>query len=221
MSRFLDLTGNVFGRLTVIKYYGKDKWGKSRWTCLCDCGNQKIVQEGHLKDGHTRSCGCLQKETVIKRSTIHNHSKRNKESRTYISWKNMNHRCNNPNRPDYKYYGGRIPPITVCKRWSNKNPKGFENFLEDIGEISENKEIDRINNDGNYDLSNCKLSTRKDQMRNTRNSIYVIFNNENRLLIELSEEYNIPYKILWQRINRDKMSIKKALMTPVRKWKRQ
>lgn len=80
-------------------------------------------------------------------------------------------RCNNPNYHHYKDYGGRNPPITVCKRWDIKKGGSFENFLEDMGECPIGKSLDRINNDGNYKPSNCCFSTPKQQANNRRNNI--------------------------------------------------
>ncbi len=144
-----DITGKKFGRLTVIKYVSKNVKGNYRWSCVCDCGKEKIIIGDNLKNGHTQSCGCLRIEQLAKRSIKHGHNSRNKMSSTYKTWASMVQRCTNPNDPSYDRYGGRR--IFVCSRWST-----FENFLEDMGERPENKSIDRIDNDGNYCKSNCK-----------------------------------------------------------------
>ena len=117
-----DITGQKFGKLTVLKPTKKRKNGNVVWLCLCDCGNIREVVSGNLQSGHTQSCGCLQKKLLIKRNTIHGGC----NTPTYKSWKQMFKRCRETNRKDYKYCGGR--GIKVCKRWHK-----FENFLEDMG----------------------------------------------------------------------------------------
>ena len=106
--KFIDLTGQKFGILIVIKYCGKNKWGQSLRLCKCDCGKQKIISGNSLRQGITKSCGC--KEGNLK----HVYAKYKRKSRIYNIWADMNRRCNNKNRKDYKYYGGRNSPIIVC-----------------------------------------------------------------------------------------------------------
>jgi len=166
----IDLSGQKFNRLLVIEDTGKRrKNGTIIWLCKCDCGNFIKTSKDNL-DRATKSCGCLQKEITGQRSKgnsyclKHGHWSGGKASRTWKSWNSMKHRCLNENAPNYKYYGGR--GITICDRWLNKN--GFENFLEDMGERPEGTSIDRVDNEGNYQPSNCKWSTPKEQINNRR-----------------------------------------------------
>jgi len=163
--KFIDLIGKRFGKLTPIKYIGKNKYGKSLLLCKCNCGNEKIIVGSSLKSGHTKSCGCLIKENrgVLK----HGHAKRGKESITHRSWSDMLQRCNNPNYKRYQDYGGR--GITVCDRWLPEN-NGFINFLKDMGERPKGKSLDRIENNKGYYPKNCKWSTPKEQCNNKRNN---------------------------------------------------
>jgi hypothetical protein len=209
--KFTDLIGQKFGRLTPIKYIGKNKHGQSKWLCLCGCGNKKEILGYHLTTGNTKSCGCYCKSGDYK--IKHGHSRREKQSKTYLAWKNMNQRCNNSHRPDYKYYKN----IKVCYRWSNKNPHGFENFLKDIGEIPQELTLDRINNNKGYYPNNYRLVNMKIQCNNRRNDLIFTFNNKTQHLIDWSKEYNINYSTLYGRIFRYKMSIEKALITPLRR----
>jgi hypothetical protein len=118
-----DLTGMVFGRLTIIKMAPRNSRHIS-WECVCFCGTKIIVSGGHLTSGHTQSCGCLWKEAI----THHNHNLNDTKTRTYTSWEHAKYRCTNRNNDAYKNYGGRN--IQMCDRWKNS----FSNFLMDMGE---------------------------------------------------------------------------------------
>jgi hypothetical protein len=159
MPKFIDLTGQVFGRLTVIGFAEKRK-ALSYWRCKCDCGNERAAYAGHLKSGHTASCGCIHREVV----TTHGMAK----SLTYKIWQSMIQRCANSKDRCYPDYGGR--GITVCDRWLNS----FESFIEDMGERpSKDHSIDRIDNGKGYSPDNCRWATRKEQQRNRRSNRWV------------------------------------------------
>lgn len=160
MNRFIDLTGQKFGRLLADKYIDKDKNGISMWQCKCDCGNIKIVRGLSLKNGDTKSCGCLQKERSILKNTRHGYS----HLQIYYIWNNMVQRCTNINHKQYKDYGGRR--IKVCKRWMK-----FENFYKDVGNPPDGLTLDRVDNNGNYCLKNHRWATPKEQANNRRTSL--------------------------------------------------
>lgn len=123
----------------------------------------------------------------------------------------MKRRCNDPNNKEYKNYGAR--GIKVCKKWNK-----FKNFLKDMGEPPSSKhKIDRIDNNKGYYKSNCRWATQREQARNTRRNRLLTFKNKTQLMIEWSEEMNIQYKVLSDRINKLKWSVEKALTEPVRK----
>lgn len=162
MSGFIDMTGQKYSRLTVISFEGYNKHRQSTWLCICECGVEKIVLGASLKTGATQSCGCLNIEKISERFTTHGHRKSKKRPSEYQVWASMIQRCTNPNVDKYKDYGGR--GITVCDRW-----RDFENFLADMGKRTSKKHsIDRIDVNGNYELGNCKWSTRTEQVRNIR-----------------------------------------------------
>lgn len=212
MSQFIDLTDKIFGMLAIIKRIGTDKWGQSRWLCMCDCGNKTIVVGSSLKRGLTQSCGCLNKEKVIKRSTKHGHCRRGKVTGFYKSWQDMIKRCTDPNCTHYSNYGGR--GIVVCKRWLK-----FENFLKDMGEAPLGLTLDRMKNEKGYYKENCRWATSIEQARNRRNNLYVPYNGENRLFVELCEEHNISYHIVYARIYKLNWLPERALTEPVRRRK--
>lgn len=159
MGKFIDLTNKIFGRLTVMEYHSKSKYGYVLWNCQCECGNTKIVSSGHLINNQTISCGCWPKERCSKLNLTHGEALKTKE---YNSWMCMKARCANKNNARYKYYGGR--GITVCGRWINS----FENFLADMGRAPSSKHtLDRYpNKNGNYEPGNVRWATPKEQAQN-------------------------------------------------------
>lgn len=130
----------------------------------------------------------------------------------------MIQRCTNPNNSAYKNYGGRIPPINVCKKWLNKK-NGFQNFLKDIGNIPEGLTLDRIDNAKDYKPNNWKLSTRKEQQRNTRRNINIPSNGKFLCLKDYCEKLNISYDMVRTRTSRG-MSIEEAIITPIKRRKK-
>ena len=155
--KLLDFTGNKFGRLTIIKRDIENKIPRM-WLCICDCGVKKSVRMDHLKNGRTVSCGCHKTELAINRLTSHGMTK----TRTYRIWRDMINRCHYENYPERHLYGGR--GITVCDRWRYS----FENFLADMGVCPDGLSIDRKDSNGNYEPTNCKWSTSKEQANNRR-----------------------------------------------------
>ena len=154
-----DLTGKQFGRLTVQHRAENAADGHSRWLCVCSCGQSITVNSNNLKTPGIKSCGCVTKERVSQLNLTHGKTK----TKEFKTWDSMKQRCTNPKSDSYKDYGGR--GITVCERWMNS----FENFLADMGAApSKSHSIDRINVDGNYEPSNCKWSTAKEQRANQR-----------------------------------------------------
>ena len=149
--------GDKYHRWTVISK-DEQKTIRTKWICLCDCGNKKLVQSNHLTSGASKSCGCLLAQKNIELRQTHGLSK----SRIYRIWRNMINRCHYEKYAERHLYGGR--GIIVCDRWRYS----FENFLLDMGIPDDCMSIDRIDVDGNYEPSNCKWSTAKEQAANRR-----------------------------------------------------
>ncbi len=162
MGKIKDLTGQKFGRLTVIKMSELDRWKQAKWLCMCDCGNVVNVKSGNLRIGHTQSCGCLQKEATSKSNTTHGKRK----TRLYRIFIHMKDRCYRESDKRYKDYGGR--GITICQEWLN-DFQAFYDWAMANG-YKEDLTIDRIDVNGNYEPSNCRWTTWEEQAKNKRNS---------------------------------------------------
>jgi hypothetical protein len=164
----IDMLGKRFGRLVVIAEGDSTKSGNKRWVCQCDCGSTTLSVGAGLRNGTTKSCGCLARENSIARSTTHGKS----HTRLHRIWLGMRNRCYYKYQANYKDYGAR--GIAVCEEWRDS----FEAFYAwaIANGYSENLSLDRINNDGNYEPSNCRWATRKEQSNNSRRNTFVEIN---------------------------------------------
>lgn len=191
-KRFRDIEGNRFGRLIAIKYAGKDSRKSSMWNCLCDCGTSKIISSNKLIKGNTKSCGCLHKEVASGLLATH----RKTRTAEYVAWVGIKGRCLNTENKNYSNYGGR--GIGIDDRWA----ESFENFLDDMGnKPTPSHSIDRIDNDGNYSLENCRWATKKVQARNRRITRTIEYNGESKSLAEWAEVTGIHRATIASRIS--------------------
>ena len=210
MKKYADLTGQRFGELVVLNYSHSNDG--TYWNCICDCGKQTIVRATSLKYGSTKSCGCGSLKAAMKNIENHRNSGHGM-SRTRINecWRNINRRCYKKNNARYINYGAR--GITVCDEWKN-DFMSFYNWAMTNG-YSDDLTIDRINNDGNYEPSNCRWATKKQQNNNTTRNIYISYKNETKTLAEWAEFFGLTYSTLKHRIERN-WAIEKAFVTPQR-----
>ena len=162
MGKAFDLTGIRFGMLIVIRRVENGPNRTTRWLCKCDCGNEKVVARRELMNGDTRSCGCYRKQS--NRDRFKRPGGKLDYPRLYRAWHNMRMRCYYPNCEGYKWYGGR--GITVCKEW-NEDFGPFRDWALSHGYTDE-LTLDRIDNDGNYEPSNCRWVSMKEQCANRR-----------------------------------------------------
>ena len=211
MSGFIDLTGRRFGNLVVLNSVPNeiktDKQGTTYWMCRCDCGKEHLANGVSLRRGHTTSCGC--KQGCLKHGLRY--------TRLYHIWDAMVGRCFRKSHVGYTYYGGR--GITLCDEWLGEN--GFINFYNwAMGNgYQDNLTIDRIDVNGNYEPSNCRWTTMKEQSNNKRNNRYLTFNNKTQSMKKWSEELHITYQTISARLDRLGWSVEKTLSTPIQNKK--
>lgn len=182
-KRAKDITGQRFGKLTVLAFHGLSE-GKSqiaKWLCQCDCGNTTVAFVTVLNSGRKTTCGCEKGQRISERIAKHGQH----GTPTYLSWRSMKARCLNPSSPDYADYGGR--GITVCDRWASS----FEAFLADMGERPTGLTLDRVDTNGNYEPGNCQWSTPKKQASNRRNNSLITYKGEEMTISEFAERVGL------------------------------
>ena len=209
MGKVIDLRGQRFGKLIVKGFHSLDDCNRATWDCQCDCGNTCIVVSVLLRNGHVTSCGCRKVESIIARNTTHGLSRHP----IYNIWSHMKTRCYNEKCPDFKNYGGR--GITVCDEWRN-DFKAFYDWSISHG-WKKDLYIDRIDNDGNYDPSNCRWTTMTVQANNTRRIHAITYNGKTQSMMDWCRELDLDYYTVRSRIYNYNWSIERAFTTKTRK----
>lgn len=226
-SKLIDLTGQRIHRLTVLKevdsvYRPQPRRGRPnniqrirKWLCLCECGNEKVIQQTHLVQQVIKSCGCLNRENCITRNRTHGQS----GTPMYTNWVGILARCTNPNHNRYKYYGKK--GITICQGW-----RDFAHFAQDMGERpSPQHTIDRRDNAKGYwcghcdecvekhQIANCRWATILEQANNKTSTRFYTYQNQTLSLAEWARKINLSWSTLYQRLKRG-WSIEQTLSTP-------
>lgn len=206
------MIGERFGRLLVLGVESKVIKGRSikMASCICDCGTLRVTRVSSLRYGYTKSCGCLSKETASERATTHGNS----SHPLFRVWYDMNRRCYDSKRKDFKHYGGR--GVLVCDRWkyarSGGTLQGFDNFLEDMfSEYSTGLELDRVDVEGNYCKDNCRWVDRSTQLKNTRYNKAV-----SPTYDKLESITKLPRKVINDRLNKLGWTEEEVINTPPR-----
>lgn len=190
--RKYDLTGQQFGRLTVLqpaptKLDKNNKIQGGYWSCKCVCGNSITTKGGLLLQGKSRSCGCGHKESITKHGQY--------KTKAYRAWADMLNRCRNPRHRCHHHYGGR--GIYVCDRWSS-----FQNFLEDMGHPPIGFSLERKDNSGPYSPENCIWTDHITQMNNTRRCVLLTYNGQTNTITQWARKLDVNTKLLRRRYER-------------------
>lgn len=202
-----DMTGFTFGRLKVLERAPREpRFGKlAAWLCECECGNVVAVKGMSLRNGDTRSCGCLHRQKCRERRLKHDRS----NTREYRSWAAAKTRCYNPRQSHWPHYGGR--GITMCAEWS----ADFRAFLRDMGPCPEGYSLDRIDVNGNYEPGNCRWASPIQQANNARHVPRISFRGESHSVSEWARILGIPRERLKMRLQRG-WTPERALTEPPR-----
>lgn len=183
------LIGERFGKVLVLEKTTKREHRHIVYKCICDCGNITFVSGNKLKQGNTKSCGCLKK---INHYAIHHKS----NTRLYSTWSSIKKKCYCKSNKDYKYYGGR--DIKICNEWRDSF-QAFYDWAMNNG-YQENLTIDRIDVNGNYESTNCRWVDMKTQNNNQRKNVRLTYNNKTMTISEWSEYLNLPRStISWRK----------------------
>jgi len=204
--KFIDLSGNRFGKLTAISVDHKSENStRVYWYCKCDCGGTRIVSNDHLRDGSIIDCGCYKKHLATwKKHGMYN-------TKLYSVWSLMKERCYNQKRKEYHNYGGR--GVKVCDEWLDS--KLFIEWAINNG-YKEGLTLDRKDNDGDYCPDNCRWVSRKEQQNNRRNNRLISHNGKTKTITQWAEDNNLPYYILKKRIDKLGWSFERAISEPIR-----
>lgn len=201
-KRVKDETGKRYGKLTVLEYVPNRGHG-AHWRCRCDCGNVVVVYGAYLRRGNNKSCS--QKCGVTK----HGGTADGIRSAEYSCWRDMQSRCENPRYLNYCNYGAR--GISVCDRWRGS----FQAFIDDMGpRPGKGYSLDRIDNDGNYEPSNCRWATKREQDNNRRTNRLLTHRGQTKSLTEWAREFGINPLTVHHRLQRG-WDLHRALTAPV------
>ena len=205
------LIGQRFRRLIVICETDKGRKRGTNWLCKCDCGRETIATTTDLLSGHKGSCGCYKMDRISEAKRTHGKT----NSRLYHIWEGIKQRTLNSHSKDYPRYGGR--GITVCDEWAN-NFQAFYDWATKCG-YADGLTLDRIQNEGNYEPSNCRWVTQKKQGNNRRTNKFIEYNGERKTMKEWADAIGMSYEVLTYRIKAG-WDIEKAFTAPINKKRR-
>jgi hypothetical protein len=197
-----DLSGCVFGRLTVLGLLGYSEKGMSVWECRCSCGTVKPLLRGRLINDKTQSCGCLHREKLRSRNSTHGAT----GSPTYKKWRGMWSRVKSSNRAKNACYKN----ISVHPAWDK-----YENFARDMGECPVGHSLDRIDSTKGYVPANCRWVPLARQAANTSRNVVIELNGVTATISDHSRTKGLPPDVVFDRINKLRWSVDEALNTPL------
>lgn len=206
-----NLAGQRFGRLLVMEKSTERRNNGVVWLCICDCGNKHKATSASLRMRQTKSCGCLKSEKAAAHIGALNRTHAASRSRAYRIWSAMRQRCLNPNSPAYSLYGGR--GIEIDPAWSK-----FEAFISDMGEPPAGTSLDRRDNNGGYNKSNCRWATAREQANNRSANRLINFQGETKTIAQWAASLGIKTGTLFQRLLAQ--PIETAMQPHTRSWRR-
>ena len=191
-----NMKGQKFGRLLVLEF-AEVRRRNAHWKCLCDCGKEVIVAGSRLRNGTSKSCGCLTIEASKSRG--YSNAQGYSSTKLYTVWNGMKHRCEDPKSKSYRFYGQR--GVSICDEWKNDfsafRKWAYESgYVEDVFGVYT---LDRIDPYGNYEPSNCRWISIAEQQRNKRKVVRIVYENKGYSVREFSETTGIPYKFVLSR----------------------
>lgn len=203
MPKPLDLAGQRFGRLVAVeRLFEREGYLSSTWVCRCDCGKEARIFIGNLRNGNTKSCGCMAKDALAARSTTHGMT----NSLEYSSWQAIKNRCYNEKHEQYIDYGGR--GIVMCDEWK----ESFEAFYRDMGpRPSDKHSIDREDNNLGYSKDNCRWATASEQANNRRSNRLYEYNGQVKTLTQWCRELDLSYAKIKHRLSRSGWTFSRAV----------
>lgn len=217
---YKDITGQKFERLTVIEFVGVNPVGRSAlWKCKCECGNDVVVRGTNLRNGVTKSCGCLLKEyyrnkpkSSAEKTALANTTHGCTHDRLFKIWTSMRSRCRNSKTPAYKWYGAK--GVRVCKEWDESylafKKWAYANGYDDTAPMH-HCSIDRIDVNGDYCPENCRWADVKTQAENKTTVRMIEYNGEKHSIAEWARIYGVHRDTLRWRLNKLGWPIEKAL----------
>ena len=218
-GQYEDIAGQRFGRLVATQRISD--FGRSKWLCVCDCGNTKVATISNLRNGTTQSCGCYMVDRVSQSHTKHGGCKSGVDKRLYRVWKSMRQRCYLKSNYGYPRYGGR--GIRVCKEWEDFGvfrAWALSNGYDITAERGKTT-LDRIDNDGDYCPENCRFANSIVQANNkgiNKRNVLIEYHGETKFLSEWARQFGLCYETLIGRLKRG-WEVEKIFSAPTRNIK--
>lgn len=206
-----DISGQKFGNLTAVKFDHRDECkvgGQHYWLFLCDCGNEVVLRKNTVTSGNTKRCSCCAAKRSAEASTVHG----GVGTRLYREWAGIVQRCTNPKNTSWERYGAK--GVTVCNEW--RSFSAFREWAYANG-YNDSLTIDRINPNGNYEPSNCRWASVREQANNKQGTLWIEYGGERLQLSYWADRLGINYHTLYDRLYLHGWSVEKALTTSVRR----
>jgi hypothetical protein len=180
----IDLTGRIFGRLTVKSRIVPSR-GKTLFVCACECGKEVTLNGADLQTGNNVSCGCFRAAHIGAVNYKHGAASKGELTGAYRSWRTMKDRCYNEDNNRFYAYGAR--GIKVCDRWR----ESFENFFADMGERPDGFTLDRIDVNADYSPENCRWASTSEQARNQRTNVWYQVGDEQMIQADVARALGV------------------------------